>query len=86
MVLEKDFELDDLPEGSRFHLRLAASRPATVRLEVEVDGHPLERTLELDSSEQSVVVDLPAGDLGRARISSQSRTTLSLRYAAISVP
>ncbi len=86
MVLEKDFDLDDLPEGSRLHLRVTASRPATVRFEVEVDGHRLERTLELDSSEQSVVVDLPAGDLGRARISSQSRTTIGLRYAAVSVP
>jgi hypothetical protein len=86
VVLEKSFGLTDLPAGARLHLRVAATRSAEVMLAVAVNGRELTRTLDLDSSEQSVVVDLPAGDLDRVRFRSKDRTTLRLRRAAISVP
>ncbi len=86
VVLEKDFGLTDLPAGARLHLRVAATRSAEVILAVAIGGRELTRTLDLDSSEQSVVVDLPAGDLDRVRFRSEDRTTLRLRRAAVSVP
>ncbi len=85
-VLWKDFGLEELPEGARLHLRLAASRPVLATLEVEAGGGRLLRTLEIGPVERNVAVALPAGRLDRVALRAGSRTTLRLRRAVVSVP
>ncbi len=85
-VLGRDFGLEDLPGGSRLHLRLAASRPAAVTLQVETGEGELLRTLALGPTERTIVLELPPGRLGRVRLRADTRTTLRLRRAWVSLP
>jgi len=85
-ALVRDYDLSGLPPGSRLHLRLAASRPATVVLTFRGNFGSVEKSLELGPEETAVVIGIPGRTLHRVSFHAPEQTTLRLRWAAVSVP
>lgn len=85
-ALVRDYGLSGLPSGCRLHLRISASRPAAVTLRLEGGFGTVEKVLELGREESSVVIGIPGRELRRVVFHAAQRTTLRLRWAAVSVP
>ncbi|NOZ93982.1 MAG: hypothetical protein GXP47_04455 [Acidobacteria bacterium] len=85
-ALVRDYGLSGLPPDSRLHLRISATRPAAVTLRLEGDFGTVEKVLDLARQETAAVIGIPGRTLQRVSFHAASRTTLRLRWAAISVP